>query len=546
MSVGNRGTNPSFNFLGTTDAVDLNFRTNNINRLTILSNGDVSVYKNFSIALDLHVGGSLFVGLDGSFGRDAFITRNLTVGNDASVGHNLSVTNDATITHNASVGNNLTVTNNGAINGTTNSTSPSTGALVVAGGLGVAKDFYVGGNTHLSSLNVDGTTESTSPSTGALIVAGGAGIAKNLNVGGKLGVTGAAQFSSTITGAGNLTINPGKVSVTTSNGGTFNIDDNGTVFIQTKATGDFSNTGHFGLDVKGQNQGIVVQLTGAANPADGGSDYGVYDSNHFVDFWDANNSRVGAIQGETLSEFAATPINIADAAMNVAFGVALGISELEPGNVVQTLASVADYVVHLEEGLRLIGVQYSSGSGDYAEYLQRVDEAEQIQPGDIVGVFGGHISKKTEGAQQMLVVSSAPAVVGNQPLAGKENLYNKCAFLGQIPVKVAGRVHEGDYIVASGHEDGTGLAIAPSMMTATDFSRVIGRAWGSVDTDGLNMVKVVVGLNGGDVSSILSKQQDAMAKMASDSAEMKDQLAALKAEMADLKQAVSQKGASGK
>lgn len=607
QTVGNKGTNPAIHYVGNSDNVDLNFRTNNIKRLAIFAGGDIFAYFNMSVGLDLNVLHNLNVGIDGTFGRDVSIGRNLsvaldttigrnlvvgndgtfdhnlsvlnnlsvtvdgsfghnlTVSNDGSFGHNLSVTNDGTfghdlfalhnlsVTNDGAVGHNLTVANDAAINGTDQATSTTTGALVVAGGAGVGGNFYVGGETHLSTLRVDGTTDSSSPSTGALVVAGGTGIGKNLNVGGStnvggaLGVTGATTLHSTASVGGNLTVNPGTVAVTTPNSGSFNVDSNGTVFIHSVTSGDSSNTGHFGLDVKGANQGIVVQLTGAANPADGGSDFGVYSSNHFVDFWDANDSRVGAIEGQTLSEYGSDGKNIALAVLQVADGVALGVSEFEPGNFIQTTASIADYLVNLGIDLANIGVQYSSGSGDYAEFLMRVDESESIKPGDIVGVFGGQISKKTAGAQQILVVSSAPAVVGNQPAAGKESLYNKVAFLGQVPVKVLGRVHEGDYIVPSGSEDGTGIGVTPEMMTAGDFSKVIGRAWTANETDAPGMVKVIVGLNGNDVANMLEKQQAQLAKMQSAldanqsvSAEMLNELAALKAQVADLKQA--QKG----
>jgi hypothetical protein len=52
-------------------------------------------------------------------------------------------------------------------------------------------------------LKVSNTEQSTSTTTGALIVSGGVGIAKRLNVGGALGVTGATTLSSTlgVTGA---------------------------------------------------------------------------------------------------------------------------------------------------------------------------------------------------------------------------------------------------------------------------------------------------------------------------------------------------------
>jgi hypothetical protein len=63
----------------------------------------------------------------------------------------------------------------------TASTSTSTGALVVSGGVGIAEDVYIGGLTKIAN-----STASTSVSTGALTVAGGVGISGDLSVGGAI------------------------------------------------------------------------------------------------------------------------------------------------------------------------------------------------------------------------------------------------------------------------------------------------------------------------------------------------------------------------
>lgn len=58
----------------------------------------------------------------------------------------------------------------------------------------------------VTDLSLLQTTQSTSSTTGALIVAGGVGIAKNLNVGGNLAVTGTIQYTGGATFNGNLTL----------------------------------------------------------------------------------------------------------------------------------------------------------------------------------------------------------------------------------------------------------------------------------------------------------------------------------------------------
>ena len=61
------------------------------------------------------------------------------------------------------------------------------GALTVAGGVGIAKDLYVGTTaTFHSAAVINGTTTATSTATGALVVAGGVGIGDELHVKGKI------------------------------------------------------------------------------------------------------------------------------------------------------------------------------------------------------------------------------------------------------------------------------------------------------------------------------------------------------------------------
>lgn len=90
----------------------------------------------------------------------------------------------------------LTVNSTATLLGTTESTSISTGAVVASGGVGVAKNLYVGGIVDISS-----TTQSTSTSTGALIADGGAGIAKNAYIGGNTVISDTTESTSTTTGS---------------------------------------------------------------------------------------------------------------------------------------------------------------------------------------------------------------------------------------------------------------------------------------------------------------------------------------------------------
>ncbi len=83
---------------------------------------------------------------------------------------NATMTQDLSSTGNPQFGN---VTATGQVNAsaTTSSTSTTTGAVVTAGGMGVAKNVTVGGQ-----INNSNTTDSKSRTTGAIITAGGLGV----------------------------------------------------------------------------------------------------------------------------------------------------------------------------------------------------------------------------------------------------------------------------------------------------------------------------------------------------------------------------------
>src|SRR5690606_40935855 len=103
-----------------------------------------------------------------------------------------------------------------------------------------------------------------------------------------------------------------------------------------------------------------------------------------------------------------------------------------------------------------------TGSGEYDEWLQRAKPDELIQPGDVVGVIGGRISREFTHADRFMVVSTSPLLLGNMPEnAEEERLSEKVAFMGQVPVKVMGAVRIGDYILPSGSGDGIAIAVHP-------------------------------------------------------------------------------------
>ena len=161
------------------------------------------------------------------------------------------------------------------------------------------------------------------------------------------------------------------------------------------------------------------------------------------------------------------------------------------------------------------GVRYMSAGSDYAEYLPVIDISEQFSPGDLVGVFAGKISHTTEGADKVMVISSQAAVVGNLPKGKSRDApalgFEIVSFIGQVVAKVRGPVNKGDWIVASGRNDGTGTAVDPFQIRLDH--QIIGRAWETQEGEGTNLVNVAVGLDHNEAfKDLLRRHQEQLSQ----------------------------------
>jgi hypothetical protein len=175
-----------------------------------------------------------------------------------------------------------------------------------------------------------------------------------------------------------------------------------------------------------------------------------------------------------------------------------------------------DLIVGGVQGTGHGGIEFVSGSADYAEWLPKLNLAEKIQAGEIVGLYGGRITKSTRGASQVMAVSTGPIVLGNDPGDKARGDYERVAFIGQVPVHVRGAVKAGDFIVASGLDDGIGIAVSPECITPEQFAKVVGQAWESSSDEGLKSVRTAVGLIQRDptVSRLLKSHQQQSAQIA--------------------------------
>ena len=88
-------------------------------------------------------------------------------------------------------------------------------------------------------------------------------------------------------------------------------------------------------------------------------------------------------------------------------------------------------------------------------------------------------------------------LVGNNPEAEIDGApgYQKVTFIGQAPVRVLGPVRVGDLIIPSGENDGSAIAVSPSVVGADQVARVIGIAWASNESVSAGLVNTAIGVN---------------------------------------------------
>lgn len=284
------------------------------------------------------------------------------------------------------------------------------------------------------------------------------------------------------------------------------ISRDGKFTMKSGVSGGDGEKSSYPLYVHNSNQGIFIEIDGSR---DGG--------NNFVTFADREGIQ-GRIQGETESEWrnstdhevqnalfglqivslTAQAVNLGLTAagafasgMGAGAGAGLVIEAVSFGvNLANTITGRSNY---MDYHLSNLGVTYKSGGADYGEWLPRMEEMP-LRTGQVVGVYPDGVSLNTNGARLFRVVTNQSAVLGNAPLPGEKDQYEKIAFLGQVPVWVTGPVESGDFIIPSGRNDGVGQAVHPDSMNWGDFRQIVGVAWQDVPDEPLHLVNVAVGL----------------------------------------------------
>ncbi|MFI5265025.1 MAG: hypothetical protein ACHQM6_10960, partial [Candidatus Kapaibacterium sp.] len=386
-----------------------------------------------------------------------------------------------------------------------------------------------------------------------------------MKIGGSIWLDGTSATHQIVTDAPlNIgTKNGNTVGIVTGNTQRLTLDASGNTTITGGNTTINEGSGQFAINCTGS--GFAAKINTSARSGleihctqDGGTN--LDNNTHFIDFDDGSGLTRGSIQGQNFSEYFADPIQIINAtflAVNVALVAGAAAAAVDPFSlpagvvlVAQIAGLIAQYgaitgiQTNTTTGLGYgLGVSYGSSAGDYAEYLKRENPEDKFYPGDIVGMKNGLISKNTDGAQSVMSISLAPIVLGNVPPKGHEAEYSKVGFLGQVPVKVRGTVNAGDFIIASGLNDGIGIAVSPDRITPEQFTMVLGRSWEASDFSGIKYVKVAVGLNAKAMSEIISHEQteiDALQKEVNELRKTNSEVASLKLKLEKMEKYLSQ------
>ena len=255
--LGNSGTTPGTNFIGTTDNQSLAVRTNNIERMRILNNGQVAINTTTPIA------GTIF--------------STYTTGSDYAVNGFSTGTGYAVYGQNTGTGN--------AINGiaTAATTTGVRGANTNASGTGI----FGAGNNQAATYLVSGSGGAFTGTTGAFgfsSSSAGAGIhGRNSNING-IGVYGesTAAASGTSTGTGVLGVT-NQYAGSGVEGGNYNTTGTGVVGWGNGLGGNIMNTGS-GVAATGNLQAIYAKYmsTGIGQAIIAQDNYG---AQWYVGYW---------------------------------------------------------------------------------------------------------------------------------------------------------------------------------------------------------------------------------------------------------------------
>jgi hypothetical protein len=320
---------------------------------------------------------------------------------------------------------------------------------------------------------------------------------------------------------------------------------NGQVTINANVNGDQTQTTSYPLVVKGSTQGISIKVDGSKSSAnnfllfsdeggvqgriEGESDEDVYTDPKYIF---QNLAYGGQVIGSTIKLFGACTSS------TVCVGLGACVTTPTPSLIITAAAKlvidIAQVVSYNYFRFANAGVVYKTKGADYAEWLPKSNPTETFFPGEIIGVKGGFVTKSTSDADMIMVISSRPIVLGNMPDEKNINNYVMVAFIGQVPAKVLGDVQSGDYIIASGNNDGTGFAVATDKIKAEQVPLIAGMVWPNTDQLPLGYTNIAVGMNVSNAAKLAIKQEEKIEAQNSEINQLTNQISQMNAVLSQL------------
>jgi enhancing lycopene biosynthesis protein 2 len=390
---------------------------------TLSSSLDVTGLVNLNDTTDASSSTSGALIVDGGVG----IAKKLFVGTDLDIGGDSTMTGTLGVTGATTLSSSLDVTGLVNLNDTTDASSSISGALIVDGGVGIAKKLFVGtdldiggdstmagtlgvtGATTLSSsldvtglVNLNDTTDASSSTSGALIVDGGVGIAKKLYVGtdldiggnstltGTLGVTGATTLSSSLDVTGLVNLNDA-TDASSSTSGALIVD--GGVGIAKKL---FVGTD---LDIGGNSTMTgTLDVTGATTLSSSLDITGLVNLN---DATDASSSTSGAL--------------IVDGGVGIAKKLYVGTDLAVGGNltVSGTTTTVNSTIIEIRDNTLKLNSGPSGSNFDSGFVVERYQTSNDASTGDVVADSAKLISTLAGASTNTITLQNTASSVTN-------------------------------------------------------------------------------------------------------------------------------------
>ena len=448
---------------------------------TSSTTGALIVKGGTGVAGNVHIAGNLVTANTGTVSTGNITVRGFHVGNMNFSGADTIYINGSPVVTSAGAFNGGTVGLATTFQSVTASTSKTTGAVIITGGMGVS------GNTFVSDIHAVGTNAAFRGNLIGTLKTNAQPSVTSLGTLTGLTVSGQTTTGNIIPAAGNTYWlgQPGS-SYLNAYINTLSVDTiNGTGFVSSGVSEFQSNiVASSATSSTNKTTGAIV-VTGAGGIGVGGD---VRTDKVYVDngvFWSGNSAPFASVGGaDTQVQFndSGTLGGDADLTYNKTTNVLtvngnVGVSHVSVTNSVQaTTVNTVGLTGNNATFSANVTASYFVGTASqalYADLAEKYATDQTYEPGTVVVVGGtAEVTACAEGQRAIGVVSTAPAFLMNKDAEGQA-----IALKGRVPCKVVGAVNKGDELVPADNgcaKVGTGKVFAIALNTSEEVGeRVI-------------------------------------------------------------------------